>query len=355
MRATHSYTQDTVNGPGPDLSQAVRRIPKIELHQHVDGSIPIPITWELMTKHGLSPVDTVEDMERLLTLQPEEEGTLIRYLDKFHYPAWITQFYGNITRVVEAIVAEAATHGVTALELRYSPIIHTYAGLTFRQAISAVLSGLNHAEDRHGVRTGLIIIAMRHQGPHIAKILARQAISEAQHLHSRTGVIGFDLAGAERGNPPRLFKEAYDIASKGGLGLTVHAGEDEGPDCIWQALDVLGVTRIGHGCSAVQDPALVKRLAADRVMVECCLTSNYHTGAVKRGQPHPIFAFLEAGVPVSVCTDNTTVSRTNQTAENTRLAETLALSEIAEIHDRARAHSFIRDVRSSLTPAVEPP
>ena len=95
----------------------------------------------------------------------------------------------------------------------------------------------------------------------------------------------------------------------------------------------------------MKDPALVKRLAADRVLVECCLTSNYHTGAVKRGHPHPIFTFLEAGVPVAVCTDNTTVSRTHQTEENAKLAETLALAEIAAIHDRARAHSFIRDVR----------
>jgi adenosine deaminase len=335
-----------------DLTDAVRRIPKTELHQHVDGSIPVELTWELMTKHGLAPVDTVADMERLLTLQSEEEGTLIRYLDKFHYPAWITQFYDNITRVVEAIVGEAARHGVTALELRYSPVIHTYAGLTLRQATSAVLSGLNHAEDRFGVRTGLIIIAMRQQGPHIAKILARQAISEAQHLHTRTGVVGFDLAGAERGNPPRLFRDAYDIARKGGLGLTVHAGEDEGPECIWQALDTLGVTRIGHGCSAVQDPALIKRLAADRVLVECCLTSNYHTGAVQNGRQHPIFTFLEAGVPVAVCTDNTTVSRTHQTAENAKLAEKLSLNEIADIHDRARAHSFLRDVRPASTAAV---
>jgi adenosine deaminase len=114
----------------------------------------------------------------------------------------------------------------------------------------------------------------------------------------------------------------------------------------------LGVTRIGHGCSAVQDPALIKRLAADRVLVECCLTSNYHTGAVKNGRPHPIYAFLEAGVPVAVCTDNTTVSRTHQTAENARLVEKLSLDEIAEIHDQARAHSFIRDVRPASVTAV---
>src|SRR3990172_8582243 len=141
--------------PDSDTMDAVATIPKVELHQHVDGSIPVTLTWELMREHGLNPVESLEDMERLLTLQSEEEGTLIRYLDKFHYPAWITQFYDNITRVVEAIVGEAAGHGVTALELRYSPVIHTYAGLTLRQATSAVLSGLNHAEDRYGVRTGL--------------------------------------------------------------------------------------------------------------------------------------------------------------------------------------------------------
>lgn len=331
--------------PRNDVLAALATIPKTELHQHVDGSIPVPLTWELMKEHGLNPVESLEEMERLLTLQPDEEGALIRYLDKFHYPAWITQFYENITRVVEAIVAEAVAHGVTALELRYSPVIHTFAGLTIRQAVSAVLSGLNHAKDRHGVETGLIIIAMRHQGPHIAKILARQAIAEAQHLHSKTGVVGFDLAGAERGNPPRLFTEAYAIARAGGLGLTVHAGEDEGPECIWQAVDELGVTRIGHGCSAVRDPALVKRLAEDRVLVECCLTSNYHTGAVKKGQPHPILTFLEAGVPVAVCTDNTTVSRTHQGRENALLAEHLSVAQIAAIHEHARAHSFIRDLR----------
>jgi adenosine deaminase len=102
----------------------------------------------------------------------------------------------------------------------------------------------------------------------------------------------------------------------------------------------------------VRDPDLVKRLAADRVLVECCLTSNYHTGAVKNGQPHPIYTFLDAGVPVAVCTDNTTVSRTHQTAENVKLAEQLSLSEIADIHDRARVHSFIRDVRPASLHSV---
>jgi adenosine deaminase len=322
----------------PDLQS----IPKVELHQHVDGSIPVDLTWELMRRHGLNPVQTREEMERLLRLQESEQGTLLSYLDKFHYPLWITQFYDNIALVTEAIVAEAHRQGVRLLELRYSPIIHTYAGLTVRQAISAVLHGMNLARrNLPDIRCGLVVIAMRHHGPHIAKILARQAISEAWYLHDKTGVVGFDIAGAERGNPPSLFREAYDIARRGGLGLTVHAGEDEGPACVWQAVDDLGVQRIGHGCSAVHDLELLKRLARDRILVECCLTSNYQTGAVPPGQRHPIHTFLEHGVPVAICTDNTTVSGTDQTRENEIVAETLGLDAVREIHARAEAFSFL--------------
>jgi adenosine deaminase len=332
---------------------AVTKIVKVELHQHVDGSIPVDVTWNLMKEHKLNPVDTIEEMTKLLVLQPEEEGAgLLKYLDKFHYPLWVTQFYENISEVAYRIAAAAYAENVRLFELRYSPIIHTYAGMTVRQAIVSVLEGLNRAEREFpDFSCGLIIIAMRHLGPHIAKILARQSVGEAQHLHDRVGVIGFDIAGAERGNPPRLFRESFEIAKKGGLGLTVHAGEDEGPKYIWQAIEELGARRIGHGCSAVQDKALLRRLARDQILVECCQTSNYQTGAVKRGVVHPIYQFLEAGVPVAICTDNTTVSGTAQNRENVLAAQHLSLDEIAGIHDRARAHTFIPLERRRRTDA----
>ena len=325
------------------MAKTLRQIPKVELHQHVDGSIPPRTIWRLMRQHGLNPVPTLAEMTRLLQLQPDEQGSLLAYLDKFHYPLWITQFYENILRVTTDIVEEAYRHGVRLLELRYSPVIHTYGGLTLRQAIRAVLSGMNAVVTRHsGLEVGVIVIAMRQHGPHIAKILARQSIAEAQHLHERAGVVGFDLAGAERGNPPNLFREAYDIARRGGLGLTVHAGEDEGPRRIWEAVDLLGADRIGHGCSAVQDRALLRRLARDKILVECCMTSNYQTGAVPRGTPHPIHMFLDHGVPVAVCTDNTTVSGTDQLRENQLLLDRLSVKEIETIHRGAVGHSFIR-------------
>ena len=325
------------------MARTIQQIRKVELHQHVDGSIPPRTIWRLMKRHGLNPVPSLHEMRRRLQLQEEEEGSLLSYLDKFHYPLWITQFYENIQRVTLDIVEEAYAHGVRLLELRYSPAIHTYAGLTPRQAIRSVLSGMNAGQRRHrDLEVGLIIISMRQHGPHIAKIIARQALAEAQHLHERSGVVGFDLAGAERGNPPHLFREAYAIARCGGLGLTVHAGEDEGPERIWEAVDLLGADRIGHGCSAVHDRALLRRLARDRILVECCVTSNYQTGAVKRGTPHPIHTFLERGIPVAVCTDNTTVSGTDQTRENRLLLDRLTLKEIEAVHRDAANYSFIR-------------
>jgi adenosine deaminase len=324
---------------------AIRTLRKVELHQHVDGSIPLRTQWRLLQRHGLHPVDSIEEMRRRLVLQEDEEGSLLSYLDKFHYPLWITQFYENVREAAIAITRQAAAHRVEVLELRYSPVIHTYAGLTVRQAIRAVLSGFNHVQKTHpNLCCGLVVIAMRQHGPHIAKILARQAIAEAEHLHERTGVVGFDIAGPERGNPPRLFREAFEIARKGGLGLTVHAGEAAGPEYVWQAIDELGAQRIGHGCSAVTDRSLLARLARDGVCVECCPSSNYQTGAVPKGTPHPIVRFLEAGVPVALCTDNTVVSATDQDIEAARIAPQLgrgALATLRRIHREAAEHTFI--------------
>ena len=338
-----------------DIDPRITSAPKVELHQHTDGSIPVDVTWKLMKRHGLNPVETLEEMTRRLEIQEHEEGSLMSYLDKMHYPLWITQFYENIAEVTEAIVDEAATAGVRTLELRYSPIIHTFAGLTPRQSIRAVLSGMNHANKRHGMslKLGLIVIAMRQHGPHIAKILARSAISEAQHLHARTGVVGFDIAGPESGNPPHLFASSYEIARLGRLGLTAHAGEEGPARYIWEAVDQLGCQRIGHGCSAVTDPELIKRLAKDRILVECCISSNQHTGAVKKGAPHPIRTLLESGVPVSICCDNSTVSRTNQNIECGKAADELGVDAVLQILKDSAEHTFIKPETALIEPGID--
>src|SRR5258708_19449620 len=187
----------------PDLEARLRALPKIELHQHVDGSIPAQAPWELMRPSRLNPVDSLEEMRRHLEIQEGEEGTLLAYLDKMHYPLWVTQFYENISKVTEAIVDAAAAAGVVTLELRYSPVIHTYAGLTPRQSIRSALSGMNRARKRHPqMKLGLVVIAMRQHGPHIAKILARQALAEAQHLHEPPPAVRFTIPAPPPATPP---------------------------------------------------------------------------------------------------------------------------------------------------------
>jgi len=340
--------------PNPEIEARLRDLPRVELHQHVDGSIPAEVTWDLMQHYRLSPAPSLEEMRPFLEIQPGEEGTLLAYLDKMHYPLWVTQFYENISRVVEAICDSAASSGVRTLELRYAPLIHTYAGLTPRQSIRAALSGMNHAQRKlPGMKLGLIVIAMRQHGPHIAKILARQALAEAQHLHERTGVVGFDIAGPERGNPPRLFASAYEVARLGRLGLTAHAGEDAPVDYVWQAVDELGVGRVGHGCAAVQDGELLKRLARDRITVEVCLSSNYHTGAVGRGEPHPLARFLDAGVPVALCCDNSTVSGTDSLRESVLAATQVGVEAVESLHREAEAYTFIKPETALVTGKAE--
>ena len=340
--AQDPFFPDALQVP-PDAQKRLRFLDKVELHQHVDGSIPADVTWELMHHYRLNPVDSLEEMRRHLEIQEGEVGTLLAYLDKMHYPLWVTQFYENISKVVEEIALAAAACNVKTLELRYAPLIHTYAGLTPRQSIRAALSGMNRAKRKHAdMKLGLIVITMRQHGPHIAKILARQALAEAQHLHERTGVVGFDIAGPERGNPPRLFRSAYEIARLGRLGLTAHAGEDAPAEYVWEAVDELGVNRVGHGCAAARDGELLKRLARDKIAVEVCLSSNYHTGAVRHGTRHPLHVFLEAGVPVALCSDNSTVSRTDAVGESLLAAAQVGVDTVVSIHEAARAHTFIR-------------
>ena len=170
-------------------------------------------------------------------------------------------------------------------------------------------------------------------------------------MHERTGVVGFDIAGPERGNPPRLFRSAYEIARLGRLGLTAHAGEDAPVEYVWQAVDELGVRRVGHGCAAVRDRALLRRLARDGVALEVCLSSNYHTGAIGKGKPHPLATFLEAGVPVALCCDNSTVSRTDSVRECVLASSQVGVEAVETIHREAEAYTFIHPKASPPPPS----
>lgn len=316
-----------------------------DLHRHFDGSIRPATLWELSERYySAVPGLDFEAFRRYLEWDPERDRTLLDYLDKFHVPLQYTQFYDNIARIAYEIAADAYADGVKLLELRINPLIHRRAGLTTRQVIHAVRKSLaKFGGERPDFRAGVIVIAMRSHGGNMAKILLREVIGEKQEFHKGVGVVGFDIAGPEAPFPPVLFREAYGLAHDMGFRCTVHAGESEGPERIWEALEYLGPQRIGHGTSAARDPELLRRLARDGVYLEVCLTSNLQTGAIGRASDHPLPRFLESGVKVAICTDNTTVSATGLTREYELAMETFGFTEddVRELVAMARAGTFI--------------
>jgi adenosine deaminase len=307
----------------------IRSLPLAELHRHFDGSIRPSTLWRLSEKYYRAiPGMGFDDFKRFLSWDPEQDRTLLDYLDKFHIPLQYTQFYDNMLEIAYEIAEDAYQDGVRRFELRLNPIIHRRAGLTTRQVLHSVRKGLRRFSDQHAdFQVGMVVIAMRNHGGNMAKILLREVVGEREDFHSGIGVIGFDIAGAERPFPPLLFTEAYELAATMGLHATVHVGEDEGPQRVWEALDCLGPLRLGHAVSAARDPELLRRIARDGIVIETCLNSNVQTGAVRSLDEHPLGRFLDAGIRCALCTDNTTVSDTTLVDEYLTAIDLLDLSE----------------------------
>ncbi len=307
----------------------IRSLPLAELHRHFDGSIRPSTLWRLSEKYYRAiPGMGFEGFKRLLAWDPERDRTLLDYLDKFHVPLQYTQFYDNLLDIAYELAEDAYADGIRRFELRLNPIIHRRAGLTTRQVLRAVRKGFLRFTERHSdFRAGIVVVAMRNHGGNMANILLREVVGEREDLHDHLGVIGFDIAGAERPFPPVLFGQAYRLAAKMGLHRTVHVGEDEAAEKVWEALEHLGPQRLGHAVAAGCDPELVRRIARDGIVVEVCLTSNVQTGAVKSLAEHPLGRFLDAGVRCALCTDNTTVSGTTLVEEYLQAIELLDLSE----------------------------
>jgi len=328
----------------------IATLPLAELHRHFDGACRPSTLWEYSEKYYRAvPGLDFEEFRHYLCWDDAKDRNLLDYLSKFDLPLQYTQFYENIKRIAYEIAEDAYNGGVRVLELRTNPFIHRRAGLSTRQVVHATRKGLAKFGNEHpDFRAGINIIAMRNHGGNMARILLREVIGEHTNFHAGPGVIGFDIAGAEPPFPPILFAKAYELANTMDLGLTVHAGEAAGPERVWEAIDNLGPDRIGHGTSAGRDPELLKRLAADKIVVECCLTSNIHTGATDRYEDHPLPKFLDAGVLVALCTDNPTVSSTTLRREYEIAMETFDLSEddMRRIASMSWEASFLREAGS---------
>ena len=290
--------------------ETLRRWPKVELHVHLDGSLRPDTMLDLARAQGVRlPADTPDALRQ--ALWGGRATSLEDYLTRYDITLSIMQRADALERIAREFILDAAQENVRYIEVRFSPLLHRPA-LSLSQAIEAVLRGLASGAQQAGnaIRYGLIVCAIRTLAPATALELATIAPD-----YRDAGLTGFDLAGAEQGHSPVLFREAFARAARGGLHTTCHAGEAAGAESIRAAIDGCGVERIGHGTRLAEDPALMDVVVARGVPLEMCLTSNAHTRAVPSVAAHPFAKYQARGVRVSLNTDGRLVDGVSLTDE----------------------------------------
>lgn len=328
--------------------------PKAELHCHLDGSLRLATMLDLarrQDKPDLLPADTEEGLAEELR-KIDGSATLEEYLAWFGYSIPLMQTRDALYRIAYELAEDAAAENVRYLEVRYGPILHTEAGLTMWQVNDAVLAGLEDAERDFGITTGVIVCGLRDRFES-----ASLAQAELAAAYRDKGVLGFDLAGGESGNPAEMHGAAFYRARKELLNITVHAGESFGPASIRQALFKCGAHRIGHGVTLGQDPALLRYFVDRQIPLEVCPTSNVQTHVVASYEAHPVAEYVRAGVPVTISTDNRLFSHTTVTDElwlaHTRCG--IGASALREVVLNGFRHAFLPwHQKRALLAEVEP-
>jgi len=268
------------------------RLPKIELHLHLEGAVPHDALWELVRKYGGDA-----DLGG-----PAGLAERFRYRDFAHFIdawAWKNRFlreYEDFTLVAEAVARDLAAQRIRYVEAFFSPGDFAGHGLAVQPLAAAIRAGLDRVAD---VEVALIADLIRDTGPQVAATTL-EAVAEVREF----GVVGVGLGGSEQSFPPEPFAPVYERARRLELRTTVHAGEAAGPASVWGAIRALRPERIGHGTRAFEDLALVGHLAATRLPVEACPLSNVATGVVGSLEEHPIRRLRDAGVLVTVNTDD---------------------------------------------------
>jgi adenosine deaminase len=266
--------------------------PKVELHLHLEGALPLLALWDLVEGYGDPEVRTLEDL-----------ASRFEYRDFPHFIEawwWMTGFIRTDRDFMAAAQAVAATlvgQNVVYAEASISPSDFARHGLTVGEIATAVRSGLDRV---NAVEVGLIVDLVRDTGPERCMSTLEQVIEVADEA----GVVGITIGGSEQKFPPELFTDVYQRADVAGLGLTAHAGEAAGPGSVWSALNDLGVSRIGHGVRSVEDPSLVAYLVEHQIPLEMCPTSNLRTGVVESWNRHPVVELIERGARVTINSDD---------------------------------------------------
>ncbi len=319
------------------MRERLKRMPKAELHVHLDGSLRPETMLELAVEEGLTlPAAEPEALRRWMLV--DDATNLEEYLARFDVTIALLQRPEAIERVAYEMIEDAAADGLRYLEIRYCPHLSTRQGLSMDEAVAAEWRGIQRGTQDFGIPARIINCSLRHYDPELSVAIAEHSVRMRDH-----GVVAFDLAGGEAGRPPELHREAFDLAARGGLGITVHAGEAAGWESIFEAIHSCRAVRIGHGTRLFENPALLEYVRDRRICIETNITSNLQTGVVRTAAEHPVRQYFDAGIPVTLCTDSWLMSGVVLTDEYLLAQQALAFtpSELEAMALTAFEHAFL--------------
>jgi len=306
--------------------EEIRAIPKVLLHDHLDGGLRPATIVELAAEVGYRglPTTDVDDLTRWFRSGADQRD-LVRYLETFEHTVAVMQTPEALTRVAAECAHDLAADGIVYAEVRFAPELHVAQGLSLDEVVGAVLEGFRQGGAAAGADVRALLTAMRTAARSLE-------IAELAVRHRDAGVVGFDIAGAEAGSPPTDHLEAFQYVQRQNFHITIHAGEAFGLPSIWEALQICGTDRLGHGVRIMDDiergPGGIElgRLASyvrdRRIPLEMCPTSNVQTGAAPSLAEHPIGLLRELGFRVTVNTDNRLMSGVTLSSELSALTET---------------------------------
>jgi len=322
---------------GGDLSDLFARMPKAELHLHLDGSLRPQTALELARERGLDEGMDLAAVTRRLQA-PAQMADQARLLEAFELPIALMQDTDAIGRITRELVEDVASDGTRYVEIRWAPALHLAEGLDLRGSIAAVVDGAAVGMASTSVHVRLIAVALRSHPPQMSLAVALEA---ARFIGE--GLTGFDLAGQEAAFPdPMIHRDAFDAARAAGLGTTIHAGEWGGAAQVRRAMSV-GPSRIAHGAPAAEDRELIDELIARDITLDLCPTSNVQASIYPTLADHPLGRLFRAGVPVTLSTDDRTVSNLTLVHEYDRAHSEMGTSaaELWAINTHALRVAFL--------------
>lgn len=304
----------------------VTGLPKAELHLHLEGTLEPELAFALATRNGVTlPYADVAELRRAFSFED-----LQSFLDVYYACMSALRTADDFHDLAAAYLDRARADGVVRAEVFFDPQEHTARGVPLAEVVAGLSRAADESAAAGGPEVALIACAVRHRGP-------EAALEMVQSLEPHRDVVaGVGLDSTEAGHPPRLYAAAFEAAEALGFHKVAHAGEEGPPAYIWEAIDVLGVQRVDHGVRCIEDEALVRRLAADGTPLTMCPVSNVRLKVVPDLADHPLPRLLDAGVRVTVNSDDPAYFGGYVADNYVALAEACGLSE-ADVAALARA------------------